>query len=236
MRISIISLAVLASLSSAALCISPVTLTTYEIDEPPLRFKCTNETLLEDEQIAFFIAFEQLDQFPGFRQVRRGRHNDAVIYAKAHCLNDDIDLCTQCVRNLTVLTRLNCQLASGATAIAPHCKIRYQNFLFRAFDRWSYLFHSMWRNTLHFFLSNIFYTNNKHVTWDAVRFLHLLGLNLSVYFICCTCCTAAQGVMDEETLVAMSLNFYCRQLTQFSALLKIPLLWTNYDDSNVFSS
>lgn len=135
MRRTIVTLAILASLASLTIAVSPVTLTPYEIDEPPLRFECSNKKLSTDEQVASVIAFEQLDQFPGFRQVRRGRHNDAVIYAKARCLTDDIDKCTQCVRNLTVLTRLNCKLSNGATSIAPECKIRYQNFFFRALDR-----------------------------------------------------------------------------------------------------
>lgn len=97
-------------------------------------FKCKNETLTGDEQKAATIALEQLDEFPGFRQIRRGRHAYSVIYAKAHCLTNEIDECVECVKYLTHLTQIKCKLANGAIWLTEKCKIRYENYFFRSFE------------------------------------------------------------------------------------------------------
>ena len=102
----------------------------YEIEYS----RCNNETLTQDEQIAAEIALEQLDEFPGFRQIRRGRNAYAVIYAKAHCLTNEIDECVECVKYLTHLTRIRCKLANGAIWFNSKCKIRYENYFFRSFE------------------------------------------------------------------------------------------------------
>lgn len=95
--------------------------------------KCNNVTMTQEEQKASVIALEQLDDFPGFRQVRRGRHGHAVIYAKARCYTNEIDECIQCVRHLTKLTRKNCPKSNGAQWISEKCKIRYENYFFKWF-------------------------------------------------------------------------------------------------------